>query len=500
MPEIPSNNMDQNEFKLYPEDDYLVGDGDQSYSDQRYPLQYSHELPLTDTSMNYYEDETNDYDDNDNSIGLKRKLSSNQQLLDNQSNTNNSNLKKRFVWPDSLHKDFISAVFDIGLRYAVAREVSKLLTNTTLPNANQPVVTSETNPTQDQYKSIIQKLRLFRDPRIIPRKSFYEKERDEEELAAFGRGNISNNPNDSNQSTTTSNHKVDPRTLEAKDTNEELIKRTEQEYLTSIHQLHTKLTKIKQLLSIQEKFKASFERNYSEQTKKFSELSRLLSPTMNPSRGPSGLGEVHTLFSQDFSSPTSPSLHNSISNALTSASSALPITDSRELMTEFKGNMEMHHYFMQFREERQQMHGAQLMNNLHHNNNNNNLINTTNNHNTNNNTNNIINNNHVSNSLNTNNESYSTMMSLPVTNEINQNIHESPNNHNNNHNSNMNDIGAMHDNNTLITPNNNNNNITTNNVNNTNNDLHSIHTLTSTMNEWDPDHEDFDNLFCFLYN
>lgn len=27
------------------------------------------------------------------------------------------NGKKRFVWPDSLHKDFISAVFDIGTEY-----------------------------------------------------------------------------------------------------------------------------------------------------------------------------------------------------------------------------------------------------------------------------------------------------------------------------------------------------------------------------------------------
>lgn len=27
----------------------------------------------------------------------------------------NPNGKKRFVWPESLHKDFIAAVFDIGM-------------------------------------------------------------------------------------------------------------------------------------------------------------------------------------------------------------------------------------------------------------------------------------------------------------------------------------------------------------------------------------------------
>lgn len=28
--------------------------------------------------------------------------------------------KKRFVWPDALHKDFIAAVFDIGMIFLLA--------------------------------------------------------------------------------------------------------------------------------------------------------------------------------------------------------------------------------------------------------------------------------------------------------------------------------------------------------------------------------------------
>eukprot|EP00601_Ochromonadales_sp_CCMP2298_P021681 CAMPEP_0173300528 /NCGR_PEP_ID=MMETSP1143-20121109/17275_1 /TAXON_ID=483371 /ORGANISM="non described non described, Strain CCMP2298" /LENGTH=111 /DNA_ID=CAMNT_0014240919 /DNA_START=62 /DNA_END=394 /DNA_ORIENTATION=- len=35
--------------------------------------------------------------------------------------------KRRFVWPDSLHRDFIAAVFDIGLKATSVKEVGALL-------------------------------------------------------------------------------------------------------------------------------------------------------------------------------------------------------------------------------------------------------------------------------------------------------------------------------------------------------------------------------------
>lgn len=36
-------------------------------------------------------------------------------------------LKKRFVWPESLHRDFVSAVFDIGLKNSTSKLLLQML-------------------------------------------------------------------------------------------------------------------------------------------------------------------------------------------------------------------------------------------------------------------------------------------------------------------------------------------------------------------------------------
>ncbi len=55
----------------------------------------------------------------------------------------------RFVWPEALHKQFISAVFDVGLKFASSKEVAS-------------VAPSLDSVSPDQMKSCIQKFRSFR--------------------------------------------------------------------------------------------------------------------------------------------------------------------------------------------------------------------------------------------------------------------------------------------------------------------------------------------------
>jgi hypothetical protein len=62
------------------------------------------------------------------------------------------NGKKRFVWPDALHRDFMSAVFDIGLQFATPKELATLMP----PDATL---------TADKVLLGIQKLTLFRERR-----------------------------------------------------------------------------------------------------------------------------------------------------------------------------------------------------------------------------------------------------------------------------------------------------------------------------------------------
>lgn len=71
--------------------------------------------------------------------------------------------KRRFVWPKSLHNDFISAVFDIGLQSAKFKEVQFAI------NSMDPSAFSV-----DQLRSHMQKFRIFRDRKRLSRKSFYE--------------------------------------------------------------------------------------------------------------------------------------------------------------------------------------------------------------------------------------------------------------------------------------------------------------------------------------
>jgi hypothetical protein len=111
-----------------------------------------------------------------------------------------SNSKKRFVWPHSLHQDFIGAVFDIGLRYSNVRDILSALANytTTTPGLNSASMTGNTtskglngidlffrdHSQQKQIeiiKSLILKFQVFRDTRYYPRKSFYMAEYMEQE-------------------------------------------------------------------------------------------------------------------------------------------------------------------------------------------------------------------------------------------------------------------------------------------------------------------------------
>ena len=59
--------------------------------------------------------------------------------------------KKRFVWPDALHRDFLAAVFDIGLKYASPKEVAQLMAE------------DDNTVSMEQMKSHIQKFMMFRE-------------------------------------------------------------------------------------------------------------------------------------------------------------------------------------------------------------------------------------------------------------------------------------------------------------------------------------------------
>lgn len=80
-------------------------------------------------------------------------------------NAANNNNKKRYVWPESLHKDFISAVFDVGLRVATVGEL-----NNSLPELKGKI-------SDRDYYALLQKLRVFRDRNIVPRPTYFELEK-----------------------------------------------------------------------------------------------------------------------------------------------------------------------------------------------------------------------------------------------------------------------------------------------------------------------------------
>ena len=61
-----------------------------------------------------------------------------------------SKAKKRFVWPDDLHRDFVAAIFDVGLKSASPKTILEMMTNTK-------------DLTADHIKSHLQKYRLHRE-------------------------------------------------------------------------------------------------------------------------------------------------------------------------------------------------------------------------------------------------------------------------------------------------------------------------------------------------
>jgi hypothetical protein len=84
-------------------------------------------------------------------------------------------MKRRFVWPPSLHQDFIGAVFDIGLRYATSRDVLAMI-NANLPPSHGPSSLPSNAANHELMKSQILKFQLFRDKRYQPRAYFYDAE------------------------------------------------------------------------------------------------------------------------------------------------------------------------------------------------------------------------------------------------------------------------------------------------------------------------------------
>jgi SHAQKYF class myb-like DNA-binding protein len=59
--------------------------------------------------------------------------------------------RKRFVWPDSLHRAFIGAVLEVGLDASTPKQISDVLPNR-----------GDGSATLDQIKAQIHKLRLYR--------------------------------------------------------------------------------------------------------------------------------------------------------------------------------------------------------------------------------------------------------------------------------------------------------------------------------------------------
>jgi hypothetical protein len=123
-------------------------------------------------AFNCYADELNfSYDLNFNvasaypivrsTSGIKRKPDS--PTLDEPPGSSNG--KKRFIWPQVLHHQFVAAVFDIGLQAASAKEIAALV---------KEVTSSSSGTSLEMYEANLQKLRLFRDPSRVGHKAFYE--------------------------------------------------------------------------------------------------------------------------------------------------------------------------------------------------------------------------------------------------------------------------------------------------------------------------------------
>jgi hypothetical protein len=100
--------------------------------------------------------------------------------------------KKRFVWPSTLHQDFIGAVFDVGLRYSTVNEVLSCMKNNPnlspifSPHSASPLVI---NPSfTESLRSYILKYQLFRDRKYNPRPFFYDLDQRSPSPSNFNRG------------------------------------------------------------------------------------------------------------------------------------------------------------------------------------------------------------------------------------------------------------------------------------------------------------------------
>lgn len=144
--------------------------------------------------------------------------------------------KKRFVWPDALHKDFVLAIYDIGIRSCSISEIFEVLdsllssNNNSTPSGNALTESSLYNtdasllwkefinqqPYKDDKKKIkeyiekyLNKLKLFRDKQLFPSFSYYEREL---KSSSSSSSSTSDNQDENSSSSSSSSSNTSPPT------------------------------------------------------------------------------------------------------------------------------------------------------------------------------------------------------------------------------------------------------------------------------------------------
>jgi hypothetical protein len=116
-------------LNAYPGEEYLFGDGDPSNGNDtgsKY-IHHHHSSSSGSASRSSHKRERGlphevmIDPENEDGFGGSNHNNHNSSSHNSSSGANSSN-KKRFVWPDSLHRDFMVAVFDVGLRVRPATE------------------------------------------------------------------------------------------------------------------------------------------------------------------------------------------------------------------------------------------------------------------------------------------------------------------------------------------------------------------------------------------
>ena len=130
---------------------------------------------VTDENANqnddYGDQDEDDEDEGDQEVnsltssGSKKRKNEGSEDIENFERPNNirnrnDNNKKRFIWPESLHLDFISAVFDIGLKSSSIDEILSIIPSHLPYNINKEELKSSLS--DSIIENHIQKYRYFR--------------------------------------------------------------------------------------------------------------------------------------------------------------------------------------------------------------------------------------------------------------------------------------------------------------------------------------------------